>query len=206
MNLRVDLYEGGRIALKSLRAHRLRTVLTTLGIGIGVATLLAILGITQGLDSSFQRQLASLGSSSLFISKHPWVSFGNWWEYRNRKPVTLAQLEAVGRQCTLCALVVPTLDDQVDLSFRGRELVAVEVIGTTADWLQVEGYEVSTGRFLSASDNDSRRLTAVIGADIADTLFPLASPVGSTIIVSSRPFTVVGTLAARASSSIRARI
>src|SRR5207247_990659 len=100
MSMRIDFVEGSRIALRSLRAHRLRTVLTTIGVGIGVATLLAILGIIQGLNSSFETQLSSLGTSSLFIAKQPWVQMGNWWEFRNRKPLTIAHADAVRAQCT----------------------------------------------------------------------------------------------------------
>ena len=78
MKLRVDIYESARIAITSLRANRLRASLTMLGIGIGVATLLAIVGIIQGLNSSFSRQLATIGSSSLWVSKFPWVIKGNF--------------------------------------------------------------------------------------------------------------------------------
>src|SRR4051812_30899062 len=91
MALRVDVLEGGRIALASLRGNRLRTVLTTVGVGIGVATLLAIIGIIQGLNASVAKQLSSLGSNTLFVSKFPWGFGGNWWEYRNRKELTPRQ-------------------------------------------------------------------------------------------------------------------
>jgi putative ABC transport system permease protein len=194
MSLRVDLVEGTLIALKSLRAHRLRTVLTTLGVGIGVATLLAILGITQGLDTSFEKQLQTLGSSTFTISKWPWVVMSNWWEFRNRKNLTLDHLEAVRSQCTLCAAAVPVLDDQEDVTFQDRSMTGVDVTGTTSEWPQVTGFEIVSGRFLSEADNDNRTNVVVIGADVADTLFPVSNPVGSTILLGQKPFKVVGTL------------
>jgi putative ABC transport system permease protein len=190
----VDVLEGARIALGSLLAHRLRTVLTTVGIGIGVATLLAIVGITQGLDASFEAQLASLGSSTLYVAKQPWVQFGNWWEFRNRKPLTLAHVEAVRAQCGPCETVVPLVDEDEDLAFQGNELSAVNVTGTTEDWPRVSGFEVTRGRFLTQTDDDNLRLVAVVGADVADTLFPGVNPVGQTLRVGKKPFTVVGTL------------
>jgi putative ABC transport system permease protein len=194
MSLRVDLVEGFTIAVKSLRAHRIRTLLTTLGIGIGVATLLAILGITQGLDTSFEAQLASLGSSSVYVSKHPWVQMGNWWEFRNRKRIDLEQVEAVRSQCTLCEAVVPLLDEQDDVSFMDQQMAAVDITGTTGDWLAVSGFETVRGRFLTDSDNEARRSVAVIGADLVDTLFKDSDPIGATIRLGNKPFTVVGTL------------
>ena len=194
MGLRVDVFEGMVIALKSLRAHKLRTVLTTLGVGIGVATLLAILGITQGLDSSFSKQLASLGSSSLFISKHPWVEMGNWWEYRNRHNLTLEHMQAVRAQCQLCAAVVPLLDENEDVYFLDKMMEQVDIVGSTTDWLDVNAFELVNGRFLTDSDNENRRSVAVIGADLVDTLFPMSNPIGASIRVGDKPFTVIGTL------------
>ncbi|HZI06440.1 MAG TPA: ABC transporter permease, partial [Archangium sp.] len=91
--MRVDVMEGARIAFFSLGANRMRTVLTTVGIGIGVATLLAIVGIIQGLNTSFHRQLASLGANTIYVSKFPWMMKGNWWMYRNRKNFTVEQVE-----------------------------------------------------------------------------------------------------------------
>src|SRR5215210_6812146 len=107
MSLRVDFVEGSRIALRSLSAHRLRTVLTTVGVGIGVATLLAIFGIIQGLNTSFEKQLENIGPASLYVSKRPWVQIGNWWEYRNRKSITMDQVEAVRAQSTYAEAVAP---------------------------------------------------------------------------------------------------
>jgi putative ABC transport system permease protein len=194
MSLRVDLLEGSRIAVASLANHRLRTVLTTIGVGIGVATLLAILGITQGMDTSFQAQLASLGSSSVYVSKHPWVQMGNWWEFRGRKRIDLEQLEAVRAQCTYCGAVVPVLDENDDVEFMGRSLAFVSITGSTSEYLSVSGFETTSGRFLTEADNQGRALVAVVGTDIADTFFPNVDPVGNTIRVAGKPFTVIGVL------------
>jgi putative ABC transport system permease protein len=194
MSVRVDFLEGLSIALKSMRSYGLRTVLTTLGVGIGVATLLAILGITQGLDSSFQKQLASLGTSSIYISKAPWVMMGNWWEFRNRKNLTLTDVELVRAQCSRCGAVVPILDENDDVEFLDKKLTFVSVTGSTEDWMTVSTFEIAKGRFLSGSDNDGRRKVAAIGADLADTLFPNSEPLGATIRVAGRPFTVIGVL------------
>lgn len=195
MSFKVDFIEGFRIALKSLANHRLRTVLTTVGIGIGVATLLAILGITQGMDTSFQKQLESLGSSSLYVSKWPWVSSEGWWVYRGRKNLGLEELEAVRAQCTYCQAAVPILDENDDVEFLGKGMTFVNISGTSGDWLSVSGFGITKGRFLSETDDEGRRKVAVIGADIADTLFVGgANPIGANIRIAGKPFTVIGVL------------
>jgi putative ABC transport system permease protein len=194
MSARVDFFEGARIALSSLLTNRMRTVLTTLGIGIGVATLLAILGITQGLDSSFASQLASIGSSSLHVSKMPWVAMGNWWEFRNRKDLTLADVEAVRSHSTYAIAVAPEVDHSAEVAFMGDSLGGVEITGTTAEYLQVSGFDITQGRFLTNADDDARRPVAVLGMDVVDTLFSMSNPLGATVRIGGHPFTVVGTL------------
>ncbi|MBI3184876.1 MAG: ABC transporter permease [Myxococcales bacterium] len=194
MRFQVDFVEGSRIALRSLRAHRLRTVLTTLGVGIGVSTLLAILGITQGLDTSFANQLASIGSSSLYVTKMPWVQLGNWWQFRNRKDLDLSHMEAIRAQSTYAVAVCPMIDRAENVSFLGSELQRVQVVGTTPEYLAVSGFEVAQGRFLTEADDGALRNVAVLGMDIVDTLFPHSNPIGVTVRLGNRPFNVIGTL------------
>jgi putative ABC transport system permease protein len=194
MSFRVDVVEGGRIALFSLKANRMRTVLTTVGIGIGVATLLAIVGIIQGLNASFDRQLATIGSNNLFVSKFPWVMAGDWWLYRNRKNFTLEQLEQIRAQSTYLTAISPVVGRAADVAHGEEQLSTVTINGVTNEYLSISGFEVTSGRFLTEADNETTRSVAVLGADVASGLFPGVSPVGQTVRVDGRPFLVVGTL------------
>jgi putative ABC transport system permease protein len=197
MKFRIDVLEGSRIALFSLRANRLRTVLTTVGVGIGVATLLAIIGIIQGMNAAFDRQLASIGSNSLYISKFPWVIKGDWWEYRNRKDFTLDQFERIRSQTPFATAMAPMAGRNADVSFLSQQLANVSVTGSTEDYLRVSTAELSSGRFLVSADNENRKSVAVIGMDVVDGLFPNTNPIGATIKIDGRPFQVVGVLARR---------
>jgi len=194
MSFRVDVVEGGRIALFSLKANRMRTVLTTVGIGIGVATLLAIVGIIQGLNSSFDKQLASIGSNTLYVSKWPWVIKGDWWMYRNRKNFTLPQVEQIRAQSTYLSGISPIVSRNADVSFGGEQLSAVDITGVTHEYLAIASYDVTNGRFITEADDAVTRPVAVIGATVAEGLFPGLDPVGRTIRIEGRPFQVVGTL------------
>jgi len=196
VSLRVDLLEGGRIALRTLGVNRLRTVLTLSAVGIGVATLLAIVGIIQGLNGAFARQLASLGTATLNISRHPYVVTGDWWKYRNRKQLTLAQMQALAQQSQLATAVVPEInEDSRDLTALDQSVSAVDLVGTLADFQKIWGYEVPVGRFLTDADSDAERQVMVLGADVASQLFPGRDPIGQSVRLDNRPYRVVGVLA-----------
>ncbi|MBX5480426.1 MAG: ABC transporter permease [Myxococcaceae bacterium] len=194
MSLRVDLYEGARIAVGSLRSNRMRTVLTTLGIGIGVATLLAIVGIIQGLNASFDEQLKSIGSTYLQVSKYPWGISGNWWEYRNRKKLTLELVDTIQRQSRYATAVAPTVWRMSDIAFLGEQVANVDVMGTTLAYQSIGGIQIARGRFLNEIDDASQKRVVVLGADVTDGLFRGIDPIGKTVLIDKRPYTVIGTL------------
>ncbi len=194
LGLRVDVLEGVRIALFSLKANRLRTVLTTLGIGIGVATLLAIVGIIQGLNTSFEKQIATFGANTLYVSKMPWGFHSDWWRYRNRKNFTLEHVNRLRALAPFLAAVSPLVQRVADVAHGGEQMAAVRIQGVGHEYLSISGYEVTAGRFLTEADDEVTRPVAVIGADVADALFPGISPLGRSVRIDNRTFQVVGTL------------
>ena len=196
MNLRVDLLEGARIAVRTLGVNRLRTFLTLSAVGIGVATLLAIVGIIQGLNGAFTRQLASLGTANLNIARRPYVVTGEWWRYRNRKQLTLGQMQALAQQSQLAKAVVPEVnEDGKELDAGDQSVTNVDLVGTLSDFQKIWGYEVPFGRFLTDADSDAERQVVVLGSDIAEGLFPGRSPLGQSVRIDNRPYRVVGVLA-----------
>ncbi|QQR41665.1 ABC transporter permease [Myxococcus xanthus] len=191
---RVDVLEGARIAVFSLKANRLRTVLTTLGIGIGVATLLAIVGIIQGLNTSFHKQLATFGANTMYVSKWPWMIKGDWWKYRNRKNFTLEQMHRLRTLAPFVTAMSPAVSRLSDVAHGGEQMSTVRIQGVTHEYLNISGYEIIGGRFLTEADDATTRPVAVVGADVVDGLFPGVSPVGQSIRIDNRTFQVVGTL------------
>ncbi|BDG09934.1 ABC transporter permease [Anaeromyxobacter paludicola] len=193
--------EALRIAAGSLVAARLRSFLTTLGIVIGVMTVIAIVAIIQGLDRSFEAQVATLGSHTLYVDRWKWLSGADeWWTMRNRRPIGRAEVEAVQRECTLAQAIAPTARARAAVRRGDVELTGVAVNGTNTRYLETGGGTVGAGRFLVESDVELSRAVAVLGADVSDRLFPGARPaevLGQRVLLSGRPFTVVGLLERR---------
>ena len=173
-------------------------MLTTGGIAIGVATLLAIVGIIQGLNASFDKQLSTLGTTSVYISKR---RFGGgrdeWQEARARKDVTWEQLQAVRDSCTYCTAVAPNLWEDADVSYLGNTISMVQLVGTTEEYIDVSSYQMARGRFLTQADDADQKSVVVLAADIAESLFPTADPIGATVRIDDHPFRVIGTLERR---------
>ena len=194
MSFRIDVWEGTRIAGKSLWANRLRTLLTTGGIGVGVATLLAIVGIIQGLDDAFAKQLASLGTNTLYVSKFKFGG-GPQPEARNRKDLGMKEVEAIREHSTYAFAVAPSSNVRREVEYLGTKASMVNIFGVTEEYLDVSGYQLASGRFLNRVDDDSEKAVAVLGIDIVDALFPNINPVGQEIHVEGHSFRIVGTLA-----------
>jgi putative ABC transport system permease protein len=193
--------EGFRIALASLAGARLRSFLTTLGIVIGVMTVIAIVAIIQGLDESFAAQIGNLGAHTLYVSKWKWINTrDDWWAMRNRKDFGQPELEAIERESREAVAVAPMATLRAPVAAGDEELTSIAVTGTNARYLTTGAGSVAVGRFLSDPDVDLARSVVVLGADVADRLFPgvaWEALTGRRVRVGSRPFGVIGVMARR---------
>ena len=197
-----ETLESVQIAVENLISARLRTFLTTLGIVIGVMTVITIVAIIQGLDKSFQAQIANLGAHTLYVSKWAWFtnSRDSWWELRNRKDMGKRELDAIEKQATLATAVAPMGMTQSDLKREDLEAPNVQIIGTNAQYLATGAGSVAAGRFLVETDVDLTRSTVVLGADVADRLFPgfgLEQVLDHKVAINGKVFNVVGVLERR---------
>jgi putative ABC transport system permease protein len=184
-------------ALRGMIANRLRAFLSTLGIAIGVATLMAIYALVQGLTASFTQQIAQLGSNTLFVSSRPWVMRGDWWKYRNRPPVTQKDVDALRAGAPLLTAVAPVGFAMADVKYMGQTMELVAIRGTTSEYIDTASIKVAAGRFLSPVDTDLDEQVAVIGSEVADRLLAGIDPVGTRILVGAQRFTVIGVLKAQ---------
>ncbi len=185
------------MALGTLRANPLRSLLTLLGVVIGAATVVAMMALTEGLRLKVASDLAVLGAGSFQIQKFPPISFGHGAraKYRQRKDLTREQGEALKALCPHVAHVSIELfqhDPERLWTSERSTRPNVSVSGTVPDYEHVSAVNISEGRFLSDTDMELGRRVVVIGADVADLLFPGEPAVGKEVRVRAAPFVVIG--------------
>ncbi len=188
----VEFWESFKIALGALWANKLRTFLTLLGMIIGVATVIGIFSLTQGLDKYMSDEIGSLGTGVLYIEKFSWMDHNSWDEFRNRKDLTMTEVEALRGQMTLAEAVSPSAGTSRTVRRRNKSIESVRIVGTNHE--KTGDSYPEFGRDLSLQDVENRRNVCVIGWDVADQLFEYESPVGEYINISGYPFQIIGVL------------
>jgi len=185
------------IAVKSILEHKLRAILTLVGIIIGVAAVVVVGASISGLKTYVVETASKvLGSNHFMINRM--ASMGRMsdedYERRNRrnKDIRWEEYEYVRDNCGLCSAVGAQLNAGTDLSQNGIEMPSTRIMGVTANMVDIEDKTIAEGRFMT--DDESSRVTyvAVIGWDVKEKFFPTGSPIGQQIKVRGAPLRIIG--------------
>ena len=188
-------------AIRTLRANKLRSALTLLGIVIGVVAVVAMAATIEGLRRKISNDLAQLGSGVFQVQKQPTGGFGpnDRSKFDKRKDFTLRDVDLLESQCISCLKVGgEAWEFGRDITSPGHpnEINAASA-GATAAFFDNNGYALASGRLFTEGEARSGMGVVVIGADIVDMLFPNESPIDKTIFVRGHRFRVIGTLTRR---------
>lgn len=180
------------MAFGTLRAAKLRSFLTILGIVIGVATIIAMVGVISGLGRSIRSQIDSLGTGILYLSKYESGFQTDQREAAKRKDFTREDALAIARLCPSVQRTSPEIKRPGFAEYRGTRTSLLGVFGGTEAYAAASGWEIARGRFLTDHDDRSRSDVCVIGEGPAEVLFPGSSPLGEWIRVEGRQLQVIG--------------
>ena len=202
---RGDIYENLLMALSTLRANKLRSFLTVIGVVIGVWTVMAIASIISGIDYAVSKEIESFGTNSIFLYKfEAGVRFGPpTREERMRKSLTyedaiaISQLPAISLSVPLLNITNDYFGRKLSVKAGGKESAAVQLQGTLPEYEKAGIWFLSAGRFFTKMENDSRDEVCVIGGSVAEQFFPFLSPIDRTLTIGGREFRVVGVLEKR---------
>lgn len=204
------LGENSLMALETLRTHKVRSILTVLGVVIGITTVISVASLLVGLDRDIQASLNDFGANTLFIFKfEPGIHFGRLSnEERTRKPLTYEDAMAIRELCPsvqeVSVQVFPRVGQRggsppPDARYQGRESDA-NYNGAVPTYEQVENVRIAKGRFFSESEDLHRSDLVVIGYDLDKSLFPDGDGLGKTILIAGHSYQVVGILEKRKAS------
>jgi putative ABC transport system permease protein len=193
MKFATDISEGLRISIRALIANKMRAALTTLGIVIGVMTVILMITIILGLNKSVEKQFSFLGSNTLYVSRWDWFS-NNWREMLKRKDMKVEYADRIFRESTMAEAVSPFGQVSTTVSVRGNRLANVQIMGVNEQYATTNAVKVDLGRFFNEQDINHNRDVAVIGSGLAESLFDKVTPIGQTITIRSYQYHVVGVL------------
>ncbi len=190
----LEFYEGFRIALVAIGIHKLRSVLTTLGIIIGIVSVTAMFTTINGIERGFERSIEMLGTNVLYVQKWPWVSGSDWWKYINRPNITQDLAEEIRKRSRYAEAVAAIAQTSRTVRYRDRTLSGVFVQGAEPDIVRVENISLTAGRYFTEQEYLGARQVCIIGADVAEGLFPVENPLGKIIRVGGHKCEVIGVL------------
>jgi ABC-type antimicrobial peptide transport system permease subunit len=198
LRLRQDWRENLKLALDTIRTHKLRSFLTVLGVVIGVAVIIIVGALLVGFDSAVQADISQFGADTSFVSK--WgggIRVGRLSkEERMRKDLTAEDGFAIKELCPAVKSVAISLfpeDEANRLRYRDQEIVGLDFRGTFPSFVEVyANAAMKSGRFLTEADVHHRAMVVVIGESIAETLFPHTDPLDKEILVNGDTFRVIG--------------
>lgn len=195
-----EIKEGLAISFQAISANKMRSVLTTLGIVIGIVSVTLMGTAIEGLSRAFNETVSKIGADVLYVQKFPWFDGGdNWWKYRNRKNIDLRQYKMVRDQITLASAVTPTAFAMAPIKYRSLSSDGIFIIGANDQYATTSGLNMEIGRFFSQAESNGDRPVVVLGYVVAEKLFPSETPLGKYVKVGTHTFRVVGVIAKQGS-------
>lgn len=206
--MRVELLNNVRMGLDNLRQHKLRSGLTILGVMVGTITVIVIAAFVSGIEYRVRKEIDSFGTNSIYIFKYdPGFNFNPSAEERMRKPIGLAEYEAVRAECTSCLEVAPFFSpipfdqgpfvQRIHVRHQDREMSNATVSSTTPAYFRMGVVHIDEGRFWTETEDENRANVCVIGPDVANTLFPTSTPLDKTVQINGKHYRVIGVLTRR---------
>ncbi len=188
-----------RIALRALQVNRMRSALTMLGIIIGVAAVIAMVGVGAGATARIQAQIQSIGSNLIIVLPGSVSTNGVRLGSGGVSSLTVDDAKAIEAECPSVALAAPTVHGGVQVVY-GNTNWATNAQGVTPDYMTIRDYTMLYGESFTDQDVDAAAKVAVLGETVAENLFGDGDPTGQVVIIKNVPFTVVGVLTPKGQS------
>ena len=192
----VTLGETLRLAIDSLRAHKLRSFLTLLGVILAVTTLVAVMSVVAGLNFYVADRIANLGANVYVLNRFGIITSEDAWVKAQKRPlVTKEEFVSLRTGMKTAGQIAALLGNVSDVRSGNDLLENVNILGVTANYSEVRSLNIAAGRFLTEADDTHRSPVCFIGADLAKKFFSNLDPIGKMIRAGTHSYEVVGVAA-----------
>ncbi|MBK5285349.1 MAG: ABC transporter permease [Bacteroidia bacterium] len=189
--------ESVAFAFGSLRANKLRSFLSLLGIAIGIFAIISVFTVVDSMEKNIRDSIKSLGSNQVYIQKWPW-SFSDdypWWEYLNRPQPGFSEMEELKKRTSTIGEIAYVAEiDGMLVKFKNNSIENITVKNITHDYVNIRNFDLGAGRFFSEQEMNEGKPIAIIGFEIAAALFPDSDPLGQTIDIKGFKQQVIGVI------------
>jgi putative ABC transport system permease protein len=190
------LKESLLFAIDSLVVNKLRTTLSLLGITIGIFSMISVFTMVDSLENSIRNSIQSLGDNVIYIQKMPW-SFDSkqpWWDYIRRPDPQMSDFKMVKKLCQNADAVAMLITGPATLKYQNNSIENANCLGVTDEYNQIWDLKIERGRYINELESRNGRPVTVIGAKIAENLFPGENPIGKKFKIKGRKLEVIGVL------------
>ena len=199
------LKESFNFAIHALVVNKLRTVLSLLGVTIGIFTIITVFTIVDSLERNIRDSVSSLGSNVVYVQKWPWGGGGGeykWWKYFQRPEPGYREMQQLQKRMTTTNSIAFAYGMNKTLKYHGNSVENATILPCSHEYYDVWTFEIESGRYFSELESKTGAPIAVIGKDIADGLFGPIDPIGKEIKLMGRKLRVVGVFAKQGQSLI----
>jgi putative ABC transport system permease protein len=199
-----ELGESWKIAGAQMRSNLTRSTLTALGVIIGIVAVTLMGTAIGGISVGFDKSMSIFGDDILYVEQWPWKNVDDCWNYRDRKKIKTEYAEPINRMIAATpnsnlVVAVPASGLYRSVKYADNEVSNVLVRGTVSDYIITSTFDFKEGRFFNEVESRSGANVCVLGYDVADALFPSASPINRSVLINGQPFNVIGVISRQGS-------
>lgn len=186
--------ESFLFAINALVVNKVRTMLSLLGITIGIFSIISVFTVFDSLENAIKSEINSLGSNVLFIQKWPWAMGGDypWWKYYNRPEPKVSEMEELQKRSSTIETSAFMLAVNRNIYYKNNEMQSIPIWSISQDYNKIMPFDLEAGRYFTPVESHRGNNVAIIGTDIADQLFQGIDPIGKKIKIFGRKLDVIG--------------
>lgn len=188
------LVESFLFAINALVVNKVRTLLSLLGITIGIFSIISVFTVFDSLENAIKSEINSLGSNVLFIQKWPWAMGGDypWWKYYNRPEPKVGEMEEILKRSSTVDEAAFMLGVGRNVYYKNNEMQDIPIISISQDYNKIMPFDLEAGRYFTPVESHRGNNVAIIGTDIADQLYQGIDPIGKKIKIFGRKLDIIG--------------